>query len=106
MSEFINKFASAHKKPTDDFVAKIRHAFIPTIELFQRTLGREAFRPIKALNAAVFDSTMVGVANRLAKGKPLTELQLTERYAELMLNAEYGEATQRSTSDDSFVRKR
>jgi len=42
--------------------------FKPTIELANNQLGRETFRPQRALNASVTDSILVGTAKRLATG--------------------------------------
>lgn len=43
-------------------------AFLPTVNLANDCLGREAFRPQRALNASVTDAILVGTARRLAAG--------------------------------------
>jgi hypothetical protein len=107
MLEFINKFAAKHQRPDDAFLASASIAFEQTISAYHRSLGREAFRPGRTLNAAIFDSAMVGLARRLASnGSPPTDEEIVERYRALVADRDYSEATSRSTADEAFVRLR
>lgn len=106
MAEFINKFTKTHQKPDDAFLESASTVFEQTISAYQRSLGREAFRPGRTLNAAIFDSAMVGLARRLAAGPLPNETEIADRYRALIADTEYAEATSRSTSDEAFVRTR
>jgi hypothetical protein len=106
MAEFINKFTASHQRADDAFLASASSAFEETIAAYHRSLGREAFRPGRTLNAAIFDSAMVGLARRLAAGPPPTDAEIAERYRALIADHDYAETTSRSTSDEAFVRTR
>jgi hypothetical protein len=106
MAEFINKFTKRHQKADDAFLAAASSIFQQTITAYHRGLGREAFRPGRTLNAAIFDSAMVGLARRLASDPTLSDDAIAERYRALVADKDYAEATSRSTSDEAFVRTR
>lgn len=84
---------------------ELRQVFSSTVRTVVEGLGPKPFRPIRALNAAVFDAAMVGVAKRLAS-RPVNKPELSQAYQELIANSEFLTATTRSTSDDSQVRTR
>jgi len=106
MEEFLNKFMAKHQNADDAFLERVREAFSRTVRAFWRALGREAFRPGKTLNAAVFDSAMVGLATRLATDEAISDAEVRDRYRGLIADSEYFAATSRSTSDDAFVKLR
>jgi len=106
MSEFLNKFAATHQNADMRFCEATRESFASTINLIFSALGREAFRPVKALNAAVFDAVMVGLATRVrASGPPSVDL-IRAAYVALLEEPSFVEATSRSTADEAFVRSR
>ena len=69
-------------------------------------LGNKAFKPQRALNAAIFDSLMVGVACRLRKGKIQNGASLKRAYQGLLNNASYVSATETATTDVENVDNR
>jgi hypothetical protein len=106
MAEFLNRFSSEYRDADDEALERMAAAFEGTVRTFHKSLGREAFRPGRTLNAAIFDSAMVGLARRLESGLPIAEATVAELYRELIADKAYAEATSRSTSDDAFVRQR
>jgi hypothetical protein len=84
----------------------IRNAFSPTIELVKTTIGDRAFKPKRALNAAVFDSVMVGLARRLRAATRIDHSAVVDRYETLLTDSVFVAATERSTTDEESVRKR
>jgi len=103
MAEFLNLFAGKHQMPDHDFLDDCAHLFISTIEVVWSTLGRKSFRLGRALNAAVFDSVMVGLSRRLQDDAPVAADMFLTAYEELLLDPDYLAAVSRSTADESFV---
>jgi hypothetical protein len=66
-------------------------------------LQRKAFRLGGALNAAVFDSVMVGLARRIHDRGPIHPQAFASAYEKLLSDAEYMQAVSRSTADQAFV---
>jgi hypothetical protein len=68
MRDFLNDFTAevgADKAELD----KLKKLFAESVRVCAEAKGKDAFRPSRALNAAVFEAVMVGIANRLTKDK-------------------------------------
>ena len=105
MKRFLNDFSSENRTLTVIKAERFRSDFEKTVEWVARTIGREAFRPVRALNAAALDSIMVVVAeNRLFE--KLSEAEFAERYKKLMADADFLSNVGRSTADEARVRAR
>ena len=68
MNEFLNKFTLKNKHAVADTLNHASGLFVSTITLLHEAVGKVLFRPERTLNAAVFDSTMVGLSRRLESG--------------------------------------
>jgi hypothetical protein len=66
----------------------------------------ELFRPSNAINAAVFDSVMVGVARANAAHGPLQADFVRDRYRALLVDDPYTTAISRATADEARVETR
>jgi len=75
MKAFLNTFMGKNRHLTRIPKSEIADTFISTIEVGHSAIGNRAFRLARALNAAVFDAVMVGVARRLKKG-PITDKEM------------------------------
>jgi hypothetical protein len=88
----------------------MRSIFVQTIGIIHRTLATKAFRPKRALNAAVFDSVMVAVAEALCDKSPKAiatfEKKFMAQYQQLLQNDAFQIAVNKSTADEEVVRKR
>ena len=103
MEEFLNGFAAKHNKPSEDFLKDVEKVFKDAIDVSKKALGMKSFRVVRAINAAVFDSVMVGIARRLKHG-PISDFDaLKKSYDELMQDADYLKATSKGTSDEATV---
>ena len=80
--------------------------FCSTIEILHDALGSGAFRPERALNAAVFDAVTVGVAHRLQKGAIVQLKQVKSAYRHLLADKVFQNAVSQSTADEPVVEKR
>lgn len=103
MEEFLNNFASRNQSPGHEFLKTIETLFLSTIDVADKALGSKAFRVVRSINAAVFDSVMVGLARRLERGEITDPGDLQKAYNELMKNESFLKATSKGTSDEAAV---
>lgn len=103
---FLNGFMGRHKKLEGAQADEMKKIFSYTVHVVRQSIGTSAFRPIRALNAAVFDSIMVGLARRLKNG-PVADLgQFKTKYEELLKNQDYLDACGRGTAGEERVKTR
>ena len=106
MKGFLNTFMAKNRDLTAYSAATLENNFRPPIELIDRCLGQQAFRPRRNFIAAVFDSVMVGIARRLKKGPVGSHEQLAAKYNALISEEEFKQATETGTSSEDKVKKR
>lgn len=106
MEEFLSKFAGRNRRPEELYLEGLENIFRKCCDIFWEALGRDAFRPTRALNAAVFDSCMVGLARRIQGAKPVEPNRVRKTYESLLEDSQYTQATSRSTADEAFVDRR
>ncbi len=106
MVEFLNKFAMRHRAAVTEFLEDAARVFRETIDVILGAFGGEAFRPERSLNAAVFDSVMVGIGFRLKNG-PITNIEgLHRAYSSLLEDRDYRVAVSQATSNETSVETR
>ncbi len=103
MGEFLNTFASKNSKADAVFLMQCEEIFHNTINLVTQSIGEKAFRPKKVINAAVFDSMMVGLAKRNTQGTISDIVGLKESYESLLKDTDYLKAVSDGTSDEPTV---
>lgn len=106
MGEFINKYSGRNKNATTIYLNDLTSKFVDCCNVFHRALGKEIFRPMGTINAAVLDSCMVGLAHRLERSNEIDIGKVKTAYELLLKDTSYIEAISRSTADDIFVTRR
>lgn len=106
MNEFLNKFMKNQKAISEEKATELKDLFVETVETIHGSIGATAFRPKKALNAAVFDSVMIGVANRVSNGPILDSSEITNAYNKLILDPDFIQSTETSTASEESVKRR
>lgn len=106
MREFLDEFLDDNRDFELFGQAALSKEFSDTIATAHATFGDKAFRVGQSLNAAIYDSVLVGLAKRLAVGPIKDNKVLEHAYLELFKNKEYEVAFIRATSDDENVRNR
>jgi Protein of unknown function DUF262 len=106
MKEFLNRYMAANRSLEKQSEDELRLRFSETVAAVRQGIGLKAFRPKNAVNAAVLDAVMVGVASRLAKGSLKKPTLMRPAYEALLANRDFQDATTRSTADEESVRKR
>jgi len=106
MVAFLNRYMGRNKQIGDDERSLMRRSFCDSIDLILQSIGNRAFRPVRALNAAVFDSVMVGTAKRLRDGAVSDTRAYRSAYETLLSNHDFLDACGRGTASGERVRKR
>jgi hypothetical protein len=106
MVNFLNAYMGRNKELSETDAAAMSEGFRSAIDLVRQSVGSRAFRPVRALNAAVFDSVMVGTAKRLEMG-PVSDIQaFSNAYGLLLNNQDFLDACGRGTASGERVRTR
>jgi uncharacterized protein with ParB-like and HNH nuclease domain len=103
LNKFLNDFMEKHREDTQTELLKFREAFFEAILLFSKGLGSKAFRPRSSLNAAVFDSMMVGLSQAIACRNDLTPEFVARGQESLFADEEYLDACSKATGDASSI---
>jgi hypothetical protein len=103
MKKFLNEFMGQNRNFDHLDRTHVEQLFLRTISLVHASLGPVAFRPQGGLNAAVFDSVMVGLATRLERNPAPKAAAVSEAYFSLITSKSYGVQTGRATADKESV---
>lgn len=106
MKKFLNEFMGKHRHLRELKEDYLRRLFRDSISTIGASLGVTAFRPQGGLNAAVFDSVMVGLARRIDSGGHPSERAVSETYFELLQTPAFVDAVSQATADKDSVEER
>src|SRR5262245_122710 len=106
LKQFLNDFLSEHKNLEGLDRASVETTFAATSKVIARGIGDKAFRLKNAVNAALVDSVMVGVARRLESGPIEKPDELRTPYEALVADEDFATAIGRATADEERVRTR
>lgn len=106
MKEFLNEYMGKNKNFNLQNEEDLKNIFIPTVDLIASSLEKRAFRPERAINAAVYDAVMVGLARRISQDSVSSIRDFNDKYRGLLNNEEFINSSKTSTSDEGNVNKR
>lgn len=106
MKEFLNEFMSDNRHLSKIPKEQLQAAFLNTVKTAIAGFGDKPFRLRVALNTAVFDSMMYGLAKRLMKGPINNISELKSIYSSLITKPEYLACCEKSTADEKSVSER
>ena len=104
--DFLNKYMARNRQLAQQSEDELTKIFENTVAVIAKAIGHRAFRPERAVNAAVIDSVMTGVARRLAAGPIKAKEQLVQAYRKLLRNKLYRDAVETGTSQEAKVKMR
>ncbi|MEY9299774.1 uncharacterized protein with ParB-like and HNH nuclease domain [Bradyrhizobium elkanii] len=105
MREFLNEFADKDIGKKD--AERLKKYFKDAMALVNANYGNKAFRPSRALNAAVFEAVMVGLAERLDAQKSAPDpKKFSASYDKLMKNTDFLRACERATAREDTLEAR
>lgn len=102
MKEFLTRFLRKNRN-INLAATEFETVFANTTHTCLTAFGNKAFKQKNAVNAALCDSVMVGVARRQQRG-PITDYaQAKDRYSELLQETRFGQAISSATTDEANV---
>jgi len=107
MKGFLSGYMARRRNLGAGMQAQFRDLFEQTSDAILHAIGPKAFKPKAAVNAAVVDALMVGVARRIrARGPIGTPAKLNAAYKKLLLDEAFQTAIARATADEENVKTR
>ena len=107
MKEFLNTYAGENREFKLQSEAEMKSIFENTVTAIYESIGSRAFRIRSALNVAVMDSVMVGIASRIQSKGPIKDLKsLARKYRELIGDEKFLSRLESGTTDESSVEAR
>jgi uncharacterized protein with ParB-like and HNH nuclease domain len=104
---FLNKYMARNKHLELHSAKTLSETFKPIIDFVNDALDKKAFRFVSAINASIFDSVMVGLAERFASKPKHPDMEkFLKAYDDLLANDDYLKATRDATSDEPVVKDR
>lgn len=106
MKDFLNRYMASNRDLSKQSEEELSSIFESTTNLLMEAIGERAFRPVRAVNVAVVDSVLTGVAKRLKRGPIKDHTAFSQSYDSLIKNPDYRPATERGTSQEANVQRR
>lgn len=106
MKDFLNRYMASNRDLQRQSEKDLQSVFQGVVAILSDAIGSRAFRPVRAVNAAVIDSLMTGLARRLSQGPIKNNKQLIEKYDSLLKNENYRNAVETGTSQEANVTAR
>ena len=107
MATFLTNFTKDMNDVPPQKLASLKRSFEETSDLCWEALNGSAFRPIRALNAAVLESVMSALARRLRKQEPPPSSSVVKTaYDRLLVSDKYRTGWERATADVEVVKIR
>jgi hypothetical protein len=103
MKDFLNRYMASNQNLQRQSIKDLSQIFEDTTAIIAKSVGSRAFRPVRAINAAVIDSVMTGVARRLTRGPIKKKAQLAKHYQALLKSQAYRKAVETGTSQEANV---
>jgi uncharacterized protein with ParB-like and HNH nuclease domain len=99
MKEFLSKFMSTNRNPSNDFIQEETSRFKNTCDLLIQQLGERPFNPKGALNPSVFDSIFIAFAKNLDSRQD----DMKNKVQKLRESPEFKKYTSKATTDVDVV---
>lgn len=106
MKVFLNRYMATNRNLERQSEGELGSAFRDTVAALRAAKGDRVFRLAAAINAAIFDSVMTGVAKRLESRRIQDSVALATAYDTLVQDESYLNAVSRSTADEDSVKTR
>lgn len=103
---FLNNFLASVQDADEERLERDSGLFEATCSAIAESIGPPAFRLRRNLNAALVDSVMVGVAERIRGGPIKAPKQVLEAYQRLLADNEFDQAISAATANEDSVSTR
>lgn len=102
LKTFLNDFMSKNRNLERYPEGELKRLFVNSIDLLVAAKGKDLFRKGNAINAALFDSIMIGTARRLSSSN-MTKEECSKIYDALICDSTYLDYTITSTADEKHL---
>ena len=106
MKDFLNQYTGWNRNLQKESAKELTEIFSSTVSVIRQQLGERAFRPVRAVNAAVLDSVMTVVAEGMANERLPDEKIFKKSYGQLIADKDYLGAVERATAREEQVETR
>jgi hypothetical protein len=108
MKGSLNRYMATNRNLQKQSEQRMTQLFETTVKVIADGIGPKAFRPKRAVNAAVVDSLMTGIAKRISgKSTPIKNIsELNRRFENLMADSSYISSVETGTSQEANVSNR
>ncbi|AWB32396.1 GmrSD restriction endonuclease domain-containing protein [Orrella marina] len=106
MKDFLTNYAQQNQNLEHDSSESIEKAFTGAIVAVSNAVSSKPFRISTALNAAIFDSVMVGLAKRQLTGASVDSEKVAKAYEALLRDKNYQDAVGKATAREDQVNTR
>jgi hypothetical protein len=103
MKEFINKYTGWNSTLEQQPAEELSTAFNAATELLHNCFGDRAFRPVRAVNAAMVDSLMTVIDEGIRNDSLVGSGNLRDAYDHLLVDPDYRGAIERATAREENV---
>jgi hypothetical protein len=106
MKDFLSKFVKKHRNDTLGSLNGYCDYFKKCCDIFSQSIDGRPFRRVSAINVAVFEASMVALTEKIKRdGEPEVDF-VRRKYAQLMSDQIFSEATSQATGNKSSVARR
>jgi len=106
LKAFLNDYLQANQARELSSYSGLGELFTKAVLAIDLYLGKQAFRPERAVNAAYLDSICVGVMHRVTRDTEIDQAAFKAAYDELVSQQGFRDATLFNTSSDEAVEAR
>lgn len=107
MKGFLSSYMASRRNIREPLQKDFRALFEKVCEAVVKGIGPKAFKPKNAVNAALVDALLVGLAKRISARGPIKKpKELKAAYAKLLQMPRFQTAISRSTADEENVKTR
>ncbi|MFG6427639.1 MAG: DUF262 domain-containing protein [Muribaculaceae bacterium] len=103
---FLNGFMERYQNASDQKLKEFESLFCSTIKVIYDNIGENAFRLSKYLNAAVYDSVMIGISKRLVEVGTVDGAKLRDCYTLLLNDRDYRGFVESNTASEVSLKGR
>lgn len=106
MINFLNVYLKNNRNLDDEKAQILSKLFKKVIDIFKNSIDGKIFRPARALNVALYEAAMVGLATRIQHNKSTEKWTINRCYGMLIEDDEFKNLISQSTTDQSNVTDR
>jgi len=106
MKQFLNNYMATRRNIAPRVADEFTNIFARTCDAIVNAIGKKAFKPQAAVNAALVDALLVGLGRRIRESGPPSPTGLRSAYERLLRKPVFVNAISKATADEESVKQR